>query len=75
MIKMIKGKSIKEVTDESLVPVLEAKGWERADAPVKATLRKPKKEFVEVQEEVNEEAVETPAKEEASLENAINEGE
>lgn len=74
MIRMIKKNSVKEVTDESLVPILESKGWEKADAPVKATLRKPKKEFVEVQEDNDKEAVETPAEEEASIENAINQG-
>lgn len=74
MIKMIRGSSIKEVTDEKLVKVLERKGWERADAPVKATLKKPKTDFIDVQEDFNEEAEETPAQEEASIENAINEG-
>jgi len=71
MITMIKGNTTKEVTDESLVSKLEQAGWERQDAPVKATLRKPKKEFTEVQEDESEEAVKTPA-EEASDENAIN---
>lgn len=73
MIKMIKGDRTKEVADEKLVKDLEKQGWERADAPVKATLRAPKK-FADVLEDESKPAEETPAQEEASNLNAINKG-
>lgn len=73
MIKMIKSAKTKEVADEKLVKDLEKQGWERADAPVKSTLRAPKK-FTDVLEDESEPAEATPAKEEASNLNAINKG-
>ena len=81
MIVMKKGNSTKDVWNEDLVPFYKTKGWEEVDtpaSPVRAALKptkKAKKEFTEVIENDESETVdETPAAIEASVENAIEQG-
>ena len=77
MIQMKKGNNTKDVYDSKLVKTYEKKGWVVVDAPespVRAAL-KPTKKFTEIIENDESETVdETPAAIEASVENAIEQG-